>query len=89
MVRLKAMQRPAIGTLVRLKSWNKEAYIKVASHTPDSEDTYSLVPSGATVMVVGYHTRAWDRADIVPVVTVGNVTGWIFMDEWEVLDDTD
>ncbi len=89
MARLKAMKRPEIGTLVRLKSWNREAYIKVASHTPDSEDTYSLVPSGATAMVVGYHTRAWDKADIVPVVTVGSVTGWIFMDEWEVLNDTD
>ena len=82
------MKRPEIGTLVRLKSWNKDAHIKVASHTPDSEDAYTLVPSGAAAMVVGYHTRTWDKSDIVPVVSVGSVTGWIFMDEWEALDDT-
>ena len=82
------MQRPDLGTLVRLKSWNREAYVKIASHAPDSEDIYTLVSSGATAMVVGYHTRAWDKKDIVPVVAVGSVTGWIFMDEWETLDDT-
>ena len=82
------MHRPEIGSLVRLKSWNNETYVKVAAHTPDSEDTYALVPCGSTAMVIGYHTREWDKRDIVPVISVGCVTGWIFMDEWEAFNGT-
>jgi len=79
--------RPEIGSLVRLKSWNNEHYVKVAAHTPDCEDTYALVPYGSTAMVIGYHTRECDKRDIVPVISVGSVSGWIFMDEWESLND--
>ena len=39
-------------------------------------------------MVIGYHTREWDKNDVVPVISVGSITGWIFMDEWEELNDT-
>ncbi len=81
------MHQPEIGSLVRLKSWNNESYVKVATHAPDSEDTYTLVSCGSTAMVIGYHTREWDKNDIVPVISVGCVTGWIFMDEWEALND--
>ena len=83
----KTKRPPEIGTLVRLKSWDGSDDVKVASINPDSEDDYVIVPHGSHALVVGVYTRPWETRDIVPVVSMNAITGWIFNDEWELLDD--
>jgi hypothetical protein len=76
---------PSVGTLIKIFSYDRSGFVKVAS--TENADSYGLVPDGSIALVVDEHTRFWG-SETVPVVTAGDVKGWIFKDEWEVLNDS-
>ena len=81
---------PAVGSLVKIvvsKNICKKGVknIQIADLNGELE-VYALC--GTIALVVGEHTRGWRPLEKVPLVMVDNFVGWIFNDEWEVIDDS-
>jgi hypothetical protein len=82
----KNIEVPPLGTLVVITSYDRSGYVKVAAIGGD--DGYACIPDGSCALVVGAYTRQSSTQN-VPIVSVGDATGWIFHDEWVHVDEKD
>lgn len=77
---------PAVGSLVRLKTYNNEIdHIKVEMIDSEHMEAESAVRSfdpGTLALVTG-QTMNYVRGEPCPTVLVGSFQGWIFPDECE------
>jgi len=81
---------PEVGSLVKIvvsKNICKKGVkiIQIADLNGELE-VYEL--EGTIALVVGEHIKGWSPLEKVPLVMVDNFVGWIFNDEWEVIDDS-
>lgn len=86
------MTRPAlnytapVGALVRIKSYGTAHEVMIGQIDPGDpdNDVLCVVTSGKIAMIVGTYYR--DDGKHMPIVIVDNIHGWIFQDEYEVID---
>jgi hypothetical protein len=78
---------PAIGSLVRIHHYmNDESSIYLGSMDENStEDT--PIECGTLALVIGVKKRgSQNEKSEVPIVLIGNEVGWIFCDEWDLVE---
>lgn len=75
-----------IGKLVRIKTYGKAHEILIGQIDPKDPDTDVIcaVTPGKIGMIVGTYCR--DDGKNMPIIMIDNVKGWIFQDEYEVID---
>lgn len=76
---------PPAGSLVKLKSFSsKLSHVKIESIHPQGPEEAEVltVDAGAIGLVIGSF-RNDNTNTLVPVILVGDFTGWVYNDEWE------
>jgi len=76
-----------VGQLVRIKSYGQAHHVTIGQLDPDdpSTDVVRLLPPGKIGLIVGTYTRPDDKLRM-PIIMIDDVKGWIFQDEYEVID---
>ena len=75
-----------IGKLVRIKSYGKAHEILIGQINPKDPDNDVICTTtpGKIGMIVGTYHR--EDGKNMPIIMIDNVRGWIFQDEYEVID---
>ncbi len=75
-----------LGKLVRIKSYGKAHQVLVGQIDPKDpdNDVVCRVAPGKIGMIVGTYHRHDGKN--MPIIMIDNVRGWIFQDEYEVID---
>ncbi len=77
-----------VGQLVRIKTYGQAHHVTIGQLDPEdpSTDVVRLLTPGKVGMIVGTYKRA-DDGMRMPIIMIDDVMGWIFQDEYEVIDD--
>lgn len=76
-----------VGHLVRIKTYGQSHHVTVGQINPEdpNTDVVRLLLPGKIGLIVGTYTRP-DDGYKMPIIMIDDVTGWIFQDEYEVID---
>jgi len=76
-----------VGQLVRIKAYGQSHHVTIGQIDPDEPDTdvVCILTPGKIGMIVGTYTRPGDCMRM-PIIMIDDVKGWIFQDEYEVID---
>lgn len=86
MARFDPQYEAPVGKLVRIKSYGKAHDVLIGQidpKDPESDVICAAVP-GKIGMIIGTYRR--EDGNNMPVILIDNVKGWIFQDEYEVID---
>jgi len=87
MSRTSSRPLPRVGSLITLKSYVGQEFVKVEStdtfdvETPVYHETRTF-PTGSVAMVLDLISNPDDASITVPLILVDGFKGWIFSDEW-------
>ena len=86
MARIDPNYTAPIGKLVRIKSYGKAHEILIGQIDPEDPETDVVcsVAPGKIGMIIGTYHR--NDGKNMPIIMIDNVKGWIFQDEYEVID---